>query len=436
MTSCNTPKLRPVKDAIQSQLSEISPIQESEFVAIEHALNRIVFEDVMSPINVPPIENSSMDGYALAFEDTKALVAQNKPVILQCVGESLAGHPYAGTLESNQCIRIMTGAVVPQGADTVVMIENTRLVEEAEESIKGNEGGSPDDSLAVHFTTPPKQAGQSVRRIGEDIEQGQVVIPQGTRLNATHLSMLASIGIAKLSVYRKVTVAVLATGDELTQPGQPLKAGAIYESNRIGLLSMLSKLNVDIVDLGIIPDTKKDIEAAFKQAMQRCDWIISSGGVSVGDADYVKEVLDDLGEINFWKVAIKPGKPYAFGKLATRFFSGLPGNPVSSFVTFHQLVVPALRKLSGESANSLDVTYLKAQSASFFKKHPGRADYQRGRFFVDETGILNVSGPSKQASNMMSSFFNANCYIVLEQDRGNVEIGETVNVLPFDPMLQ
>lgn len=423
MTSCNAPGLRPVEDAIQSQLNLVQPITETEQLDITQALNRIVATDIHSPINVPPIENSSMDGYALAFSDVQTLQNNTQALEFECIGESLAGHPFQGELGANQCVRIMTGAVVPKGANTVIMQENTRRLENNKHT-------------HILLTTPPKAEGQSVRRIGEDIEQGTVVIPQGTRLNAAHLSMLASIGVATVPVYRKIRVAVLATGDELTPPGTPLPPGAIYECNRVGLIAMLSKLNVDVLDLGIIADTPSAIRAAFERATESCDWVLSSGGVSVGDADYVKVVLDELGKIDFWKVAIKPGKPYAFGQLGDTFFSGLPGNPVSSFVTFHQLVIPALRKLSGESSHQLNNQCLQAQSVSFFKKHPGRTDYQRGRFFVDESGALKVTGPSKQASNMMSSFFNANCYIVLEKDRGNVDQGETVNILPFDPILQ
>ncbi|MCY7296400.1 molybdopterin molybdotransferase MoeA [Alteromonas sp. a30] len=421
MTSCNVPGLLPVEQAIQTQLNAINPITAHENIALDNALNRVLAVDITSPMNVPPINNSSMDGYALAFADVDG---KTDSLTLTCVGESLAGHPFNGIVDKGQCVRIMTGAVIPEGTDTVVMQENTQK--------------HPNDNSII-FNVPPSREGQSVRHIGEDIKQGQTVLTQGTRLTAAHLSMLASIGVAHVDVFRKLKVAVLVTGDELTPPGEPLKAGAIYESNRVGLVSMLHKLNIDVLDLGIIPDTLNAIKQAFTRAVQECDWIISSGGVSVGDADYVKVVLDELGSIGFWKVAIKPGKPYAFGKLSVTnsknsFFSGLPGNPVSSFVTFHQLVVPALRKLSGEVYTPPPL--LQAKSVTPFKKQAGRADYQRGRYCVDETGKLCVEGPSKQASNMMMSFFNANCYVVLEQERASVDIGETVRILPFDPILQ
>lgn len=420
MSHCDAPGLLPIEQAIELQLSQIQPISEVETVPLQEAQGRVLATDIHSPVNVPPLDNSAMDGYAFAWREYDG--NKDHPLTLHCVGESLAGHMYNGKVQGGQCVRIMTGAIVPEGSDTVVMQENVDRLEDA--------------SIRIH--TPPGKLGQNVRNTGEDIAQDQQVLAKGTRINAAHLAMLGSIGVPEITVVRKIKVAVLATGDELTPPGQPLQPGHIYESNRIGLIAMLRKLDTEILDLGIIPDDKQAISDAFERAANECDWVISSGGVSVGDADFVKEVLDECGDINFWKVAIKPGKPYAFGSLKKGLknghFSGLPGNPVSAFVTFHQLVVPALKKLAGDTSPS--PIMLNAKSTSNIRKRPGRTEYQRGRFYLGDKGSIEVNCSSRQGSNIMSSFFESNCYVVLELDRGSVETGETVPILPFDPLLQ
>ncbi|UAA40541.1 molybdopterin molybdotransferase MoeA [Paraneptunicella aestuarii] len=418
MFHCDTPGLLPIAQALEAQLKTVQPVTETETIAIHQALGRIVATSINSPIPVPLDDNSAMDGFAFKFPENSADGNDDSPSFeLTLIGESFAGHPFSGSITDGQCVQIMTGAVIPQGADTVVMQENITRIDE--------------DKIRIdHMPT----AQQNVRFRGEDISKGQEVVATGARLTAAHLSLLASVGVAEIDVFRKPRIAVIATGDELKAPGQPVNTGEIYESNRIGLIAMLQKLNVDIVDMGTLPDDKEIIKAAFEKADQECDWVISSGGVSVGEADYVKEVLAELGQIDFWKVAIKPGKPYAFGKLPNSLFSGLPGNPVSSFVTFMQLVVPVLRKLAGEQHKA--PVYLNAVAIQAISKRPGRADYQRGKFFVDNHGHIQVSPQTKQGSNMMSSFIDANCFIVLEQDRGSVQQGEKVQILPFDAILQ
>ena len=407
--TCDTPGLLPIQSAISNMLKYITSVLESEQIELDEALGRVLAENVVSHINVPPNDNSAMDGYAVRCED---LIDNNQ---LELVGTALAGLPFKNKVLAGQCIRIMTGAVIPQGTDSVVMQENTDA-----------------KSDSVIFRQIPEY-GNSVRKAGEDIQQGTVVVTKGTKLTPAYLALIASVGIAEVSVIRHIKVGLIATGDELTPPGQPLSDGAIYESNRYALSALLKTFPVVLFDFGIVKDNKEDLKAVFEQSGNHCDLVLSCGGVSVGDADYVKEILDDLGSINFWKVAIKPGKPFAFGQLkgqlGNAWFCGLPGNPVSSYVTFEQLVTPVLQKLSGQTF--LPTPHFVAKAACLIKKRPGRADYQRGLFYRDEQGELWVKPNGKQGSGIMSSIANANCYMVLEQDAGDVQQGEAVNIQPF-----
>jgi molybdopterin molybdotransferase len=417
--TCDSPGLLPIQSAISNMLEQVTAILENEQIELEDALGRVLARDVVSNINVPPNDNSAMDGYAMRCED----LVDNKQ--LKLVGTALAGTPFEKRVLVGQCIRIMTGAVIPQGADSVVMQENTDVK----------------DNLVIFKQIP--EYGNSVRKAGEDIQQGSVVVAKGTKLTPAYLALIASVGIAEISVVRHITVGLIATGDELTPPGQPLSDGAIYESNRYALRALLKAFPVVLFDFGIVKDNKEDLRAVFEQAGSHCDLVLSCGGVSVGDADYVKEILDDLGGINFWKVAIKPGKPFAFGQLrsqskgqlksqstsANAWFCGLPGNPVSSYVTFEQLVTPVLKKLSGQIYSP--TPHFVAKAACLIKKRAGRADYQRGIFYRNEQGELLVKPNGKQGSGIMSSIANANCYMVLEQDSEDVQQGEVVNIQPF-----
>jgi molybdopterin molybdotransferase len=405
ISSCDAPGLLPIHDAIQAMLSTITSIRQTEKVPLEQSLGRVLASDIMSTINVPPADNSAMDGYAMRSQD----LHENNQLTL--IGTALAGQPFTGVVGAGQCVRIMTGAVLPQGADSVVMQENTEV-----------------QSDTISFLQIPKQ-GNSVRCAGEDIQQGQTVVEKGTSLTPAYLALIASVGVANVEVTRKLKVALIATGDELTPPGQALIQGNIYESNRFALQALLTNFPVDIVDFGIIKDDKSELRKTFIEADKSCDLVLSCGGVSVGDADYVKEILDELGQINFWKVAIKPGKPFAFGKLNHAWFCGLPGNPVSAYVTFEKLVGPVLAKLS--SKNPISHAYFVAHAAETIRKRPGRADYQRGIFYRDDSGKLWVKPNGKQGSGIMSSIAKANCYMLLSQDAGNIEAGQEVRIQPF-----
>lgn len=408
--TCDSPNengspLLPISEAINKMLSHVNKVNDMQTLPLMNALGKILATDVISSIDVPPADNSAMDGYAMAHKDLKN---QNH---LTLIGSALAGQPYDQTVLAGQCVRIMTGAVIPLGADAVVMQENTVV-----------------DGDTIEFKQIPDK-GNNVRRTGEDIQRGQTVVAKGTQLKAAHLALIASVGVAQVTVIRQLKIGLIATGDELTIPGQDLVPGAIYESNRFALNALLCDFPVDVMDLGIIKDNKPSLRAVFEKADNECDLVISCGGVSVGDADYVKDILTELGNIDFWKVAIKPGKPFAFGQLKQSWFCGLPGNPVSSYVTFEQLVVPVLQKLSGQTLTP--TPHFIAKAACLIKKRPGRADYQRGIFYRDEQGELWVKPNGKQGSGIMSSIANANCYMVLEQQAGDIQLGSPVNIQPF-----
>lgn len=406
---CSAPGLMPFENALENMLSQIIPVTETLTLPITQAINYVLAQDIASPLNVPNHDNSAMDGYAFAIE---SLAESNS---LTLVGRSMAGAPFQGTCKLGECIRIMTGAKMPDCCDSVEMQENVQV-----------------DAEKITFLKE-KQLGSHVRKAGEDIQLGQHVLNQGHQLSAVDIGILASLGINEVSVFRKLTVALIATGDELKLPGQALRSGDIYESNSFVLRGMLEKLHVDVIDFGIIEDDFEAIKAAFVSADKQADAVISSGGVSVGDADYTKTVLDDLGEIGFWKIAIKPGKPFAFGKLPNSIFFGLPGNPVSALVTFHQLAIIALTKM--QNAKALKRTNLQVKCISDLKKSPGRMDFQRGALSINEQGENVVESTGSQGSGILSSLARANCYIVLPEGQGKVEAGEIVTVQLFDQFL-
>ncbi len=336
---------------------------------------------------------------------------------LPVAGKAFAGAPFNGDWPANTCVRIMTGAPIPVGAEAVIMQEQAEV-----------------SDAGVRFTAEV-QAGQNIRLAGEDIRLGAGVLPAGVRLGAAQLPLLASLGVAEVQVMRKLKVAVFSTGDELQPVGQPLQAGQIYDTNRFAVRLMLEQLGCETLDLGIIRDDQNALRAAFEQADSQADVVISSGGVSVGEADYTKQMLDELGEVSFWKLAIKPGKPFAFGKLKHAWFCGLPGNPVSAALTFYQLVQPLLAKLAGYSDWQLPPR-LQARALTPLKKAPGRLDFQRGVFTSNAQGELEVSSTGHQGSHVFSSFSQGNCFIVLERDRGSVAVGEMVDVEPFNALLR
>lgn len=418
MNCCSQPGLLPVEDALLRMQQQLNPVQEAEWVELALALDRILAESVFANINVPASDNSAMDGYALRSD-----AAQGAGAVFNVIGQSLAGHPFNFAETNNaqpelsalQAVRIMTGAMIPAGADAVVMQENVTRIAQTLQLNK------------------PVQQGENIRRAGEDIHHGSEVLSKGHRIDALDIGLLAALGIARVKVLRRLRIAVLSTGDELLPLGAPHQVDKIYDSNRPLLCALLQRLNVEIKDLGIIADDLPALRAAFTQAMHWADLVISSGGVSVGDADYTKTVLAELGQIDFWKIAMKPGKPFAFGRLGAGWFFGLPGNPVSTAVTYHQLVVPALRYLAGEKM--IESIRLSAIAQQSLKKQPGRMDFQRGILSGDQ-GINQVASAGSQSSAVLSSMAKANCYICLEAERGAVAPGETLTVIPFDAFIR
>ena len=399
--------LLPLDDALDRIKAAVPTIRGEEQVVLNTALGRILAETVRSPIDVPAYTNSAMDGYAVRSDD----LPSEGTVALRVTGTSSAGHPFAGEVRKGETVRIMTGAVLPQGADTVVMQEQVER----------------DGDLARIGTG--HRPGQHVRHAGEDLARGQTVLEPGRRLTPADLGSLASLGVGEIRVKRRLRVAFFSTGDELRSPGEPLGEGEIYDSNRYMLHALLTRLGVDLIDMGVIRDQREAIEQAFHDAAAIADTVITSGGASVGEADYVSETLARLGQVDFWKIAIKPGKPLAFGKVNDALFFGLPGNPVSAVVTFYQIVQPALLQQMG--ATGITPLRLHATCTTDLKKRPGRTEFQRGILQQDEQGQLTVASSGHQGSHILSSMSRANCFIVLPADNAGVRAGELVEVQPF-----
>ncbi|AQS40539.1 molybdopterin molybdochelatase [Shewanella psychrophila] len=406
---CSQPSLMHPDEAIALLLKQVNPLEDSEVVQLSQGLGRVLAEDLASSIDLPPFNNSAMDGYAFRFED----LTNNES--LNLIGQSFAGHPFEGEAQPNTCIRIMTGAPLPDGYDTVQMHEK---VEAKETDI---------------FIEPPKAIGANVRYRGEEVKTGGKVLVNGTQVGAAELGVLATIGISQIRVTRQVKVAFFSTGDELRPVGTELAPGQIYDSNRYSIRGLLSRANVEWIDMGVVEDDPEAIREAFKNASANADMVLTSGGVSVGDADYTKQVLDEVGEITFWKLAIKPGKPFAFGKLDNAIFCGLPGNPVSSMVTFYKLVWPLLTKMQGlPQSKPLQV---KAKLKGDLRKYPGRVEYQRGILSQNHSGEFEVTITGEQGSGMLTSMSLANCFVILAQEQGNTSDGTLVTVEPFNSVL-
>lgn len=385
----------------------ITPIEDHEEIPLQNALSRVLAEPVYSSINVPPYTNSAMDGYAVQGTDMPASGEKR----LKVMGVVMAGKPAQHAVASGECARIMTGAKMPVGTDTVIMQEHV--------AVHGNE-------IVIGSQ---HRTGQNVRHAGEDIAEGQKVLNQGRRLTPADLGLLASLGIASIGVVRKIRVAFFSTGDELAPVGSSLQDGQIYDSNRYTLSAMLQRFGADIIDLGVIRDNRHNVEDAFSAASLQADLVITTGGVSVGDADYVKETLDKLGKVNFWKIAMKPGRPLTFGTINNCFVFGLPGNPVSTMVTFYQFVLPALQILQGETPDGTILLNLPCTTP--LRKTAGRVEYQRGIMEKNTSGELVVKSVGGQGSHLLSSMSKANCFIVLPMECENVEAGEIVVVQPF-----
>ena len=414
MGCCDKPGLMPLEQALDEMQKVLENVCQSISLPLSQALGYALAEDIRSPLNVPPFNNSAMDGYALKRADL-INCSPDKSITLKQVGRSFAGAPYQGQLKSGECLRIMTGAVLPNCADSVVMQERTTV----------NEG-------LISFTQCPA-LGDNVRLAGEDLKLGQDVLCKGHKLTPRDIPLIASLGLANIRVFRKLKVAVISSGDELKSLGETLAEGDIYDSNRYSMIALLSRLNVEVIDFGIIKDDKNKIREALIAADKQADVVISSGGVSVGEADFIKDILSELGTIGFWKLAIKPGKPFAFGKLPNSVFFGLPGNPVSAMVTLYQLAVPAMETLSG--LNPQPAIRFSVMTKEKIRKMPGRTDFQRGIYSVNENGQLVVQLTGNQGSGVFSSMSQSNCFIVLEQDRGHVEAGETVTIEPYNALM-
>jgi molybdopterin molybdotransferase len=387
--------------------SFLQPVATIERVALRAALGRVLAADVISPLAVPGHDNSAMDGYAVRYADLDG----SGETLLQRVGEAYAGKPTTAVVGPRQCVRIFTGGVMPVGADTVVMQERAR-----------------EDGTGVHIDAGAvAKAGQNRRFAGEDLTAGEVVFATGQRIHPAELGMMASLGIGEVSVYRRLRVAFFSTGDELRSIGTPLAAGEIYDSNRYTIYGMLERLGCEVIDMGVVPDVPDALEAAFASAAAAADVVITSGGVSVGEADFVKALLDKLGEVLFWKIAMKPGRPLAYGKIGDAHFFGLPGNPVSVMVTFYQFVRDALMTLQGQR-NVAPLPLFKLPLAAPIRKAPGRTEFQRGILTGSPATGYTVRTTGDQGSGILSSMSRANCFIVLPAESGNVAAGELVDV--------
>jgi len=409
--SCDSPQKETpwlnVNDAISRMTSAVKKIQNTEVVTLRDALNRVLAKEVISSINVPPYANSAMDGYAFNAVD----LPESGEATVTMIGKSFAGIPFDGEVKAGECVRIMTGAAMANGTDTVIMQEQVKV---------------DGDAITI-------QSGhcknENVRHIGEDIKDGDTVLNVGQQLTPAELGVLASLGVAKVTVFKKIRVAFFSTGDELRNVDETLEPGQIYDSNRYTLFGMLSNLGVELIDMGIIPDDRTAVEKAFIQASEQADAIMTSGGVSVGEADFVKETLDKLGKVDFWKIAMKPGKPLAFGFVNDAVFFGLPGNPVSVMATFYQFALPTLKTIMGH--NIIKPTIIKIACKTDLRKAPGRTDFQRGIMRTNERGELVVESIGMQASHVLSGMSKANCFIILPQESGNVKAGTLVDVQPF-----
>lgn len=412
----------PAAQAIVRQWA--APVTAIERVPLRDALDRVLAADIVSPIDVPAHDNSAMDGYAF---NRAALAGGGAGVELAVVGKALAGHPFAGHVEATQCVRVMTGACMPAGCDTVVPQE---LVERAA-------GAS-----SIRFAANAVAAGANRRLAGEDLARGHIALRAGRIMRASDLGLLASLGIGEISVRRRLRVAFFSTGDELRSLGEPLGPGCVYDSNRYTLFAMLRRLNIDTLDLGVVRDEPAAMEAALRSAAASADVVLTSGGVSVGEADFTRQLLQTFGDVAFWSLAMRPGRPLAFGRVWSgerpglglpALFFGLPGNPVAVMVTFYQIVREVLLLMSGATPQPLPVIHAVSRQA--IRKRAGRTEFQRGVAEPDAHGQWHVTPTGSQSSGVLSSMSEANCFIVLGHDEGEIGEGERVAIMLFDGLI-
>ncbi|WP_348688354.1 molybdopterin molybdotransferase MoeA [Acidovorax soli] len=420
----------------------VQPVTATEEIGIFEALGRVLARDVVSPLSVPPHDNSAMDGYAFAG----AQLVAGQPLTLRVVGTALAGKAWTGTVGASECLKIMTGAIMPPGLDTVVPQEFTTAA----------------DGDHITIAANVLRLGDNRRFKGEDLMEGGVALSKGALLAPAALGLVASLGLKTVAVYRRLRVAYFSTGDEILSLGEPPREGAVYDSNRYTVFGLLTRLGVEVIDLGVVPDTPALLEAAFRDAAQRADAIITSGGVSVGEADHTRTMMKQLGDVAFWRIAMRPGRPMAVGRIASAGFQkkeassadaestdsyqndtgkaatgavlfGLPGNPVAVMVTFLAFVRPALLRMMGSTRPAPPL--LRAVSTEVLRKKAGRTEYQRGTVTTAADGTLQVCTTGNQGSGVLSSMVQANGLIVLHHGQGNVAVGDTVDVMMFDGVI-
>ena len=403
--------------------SKSAPLALNEVIAIEHAINRILANDILSPIDVPAADNSAMDGYA--FQSSQLQNTKQEKIKLKIVGSILAGQTQEFNLSPSDCLKITTGALMPKDCDTVIPQEFVDLQNDK-----------------ISFSVKAVKPGENRRLRGEDLKANLPALIAGRILRPSDIGLLASLGISSIPVKRKLKVALISSGDELQNLGAPLQKGQIYDSNRYSLQGLLKRLDLELIDCGIVRDNPDSLRKAFIQAAQRADVIISSGGVSVGEADFTKQIMQELGAIDFWKIAMRPGRPMAFGALnavdgkpwaGKTLFFGLPGNPVAVMVTFYQFVRSALLELNG--AKLTRPTLLKVRTAEAIRKKPGRTEFQRGILFKNDQGELRTKTTGSQGAGILRSISEADCFIILHHEQGNIEVNDWVDVEIFDGLL-
>ena len=408
-----------VDEAIQILQNFVSPYAlrlESETVGIYEALGRVLAKDVTSPINVPSADNSAMDGYAFSGQSISA----SDQTSLAIIGKGLAGNAFSGSVQAGECVRIMTGAMMPLDCDTVIPQELVQV-----------------DGDIIHFKSSAIRGGDNRRLKGEDLSMGQAALLAGKIIRPADLGLIASLGIGQVSVHRRLRVGFFSTGDELRSIGEVLDEGCVYDSNRYTLFGMLTRLGVEIIDFGVVKDEANALRQVFSKAAATCDAIITSGGVSVGEADYTKQIMRELGDIAFWKINMRPGKPMAFGSIQAQghqaVLFGLPGNPVAVMVTFYQFVRQALLKMSG--ATQTEVPKMQAKALATIRKRAGRTEFQRGIVAIDHTGQRTVTITGSQGSGVLRSMSEANCLIILHHDQETVQSGDWVDVVMFEGLI-
>jgi molybdopterin molybdotransferase len=410
------PAALPVVEAQRLICERIAPVDATETLPLLSALDRVLAADIISPINVPAYDNSAMDGYALRGADLPA----DGTATFKVIGVAYAGHPFTQALQANECVRIMTGAPIPPGCDTVLPQELAAAIEGDNVTIAAN---------AI-------RAGANLRRAGEDLKAGGIAIAAGKLLRPADLGLVASLGIGQVTVKRKLKVAFFSTGDELRSLGDKLDEGCVYDSNRYTLFGMLTHLGCEVIDMGVVKDDPQALEAALREAASKADAIITSGGVSEGAADYTRNIMALIGDVAFWKLAMRPGRPLAFGKVQTEqdsaWLFGLPGNPVAVMVSFYMFARPALLRMMGTESK---LQTLQARAVEAIRKRPGRTEYQRGIVSTGTDGAPQVRLTGAQGSGILSSMSEANCIVVLHHDQANVATGQLVDVLLFDGLI-